>query len=175
LEQVLPRRWAHVQSVAAEAQRLVRLVDEDEDLLVAASLLHDIGYAPELASTGFHPLDGARYLERIGAPRRLTCLVARHSCAVLEAEMRGLAADLAEFADEATATRDALWYCDMVSDPNGGRVRFEDRVSEIRDRYGEGAVVSRFIARAAAGELGAAVERTIARMEHAGIDQPRYG
>jgi hypothetical protein len=31
---------------------------------VAAAWLHDIGYAPAIAEsgTGFHPLDGARYL-----------------------------------------------------------------------------------------------------------------
>lgn len=137
--------------------------------------LHDIGYASELAITGFHPLDGARYLASIGAPTRLTGLVARHCCAVLEAEMRGLETDLGEFMDEATVTRDALWYCDMVSGPGGERMHFEDRVAEIRNRYGKGTLVSRFIVRAARGELGAAVARTTARMEQAGIDQPRYG
>jgi hypothetical protein len=32
------------------------------DDLVAAAWLHDIGYAPELAKTGFHPLDGSAAL-----------------------------------------------------------------------------------------------------------------
>ncbi len=41
--------------------------------LVAAAYLHDIGYAPELAITGFHPLDGARHLRvtRARAARRI--------------------------------------------------------------------------------------------------------
>jgi len=175
LEEVLPRRWAHVESVAAEAHRIARVVGEDGDLLVAAALLHDVGYAPQLAAAGFHPLDGARYLASLGSSRRLTCLVARHCCAALEAEMRGMEADMAQFEDEVSATRDALWYCDMVAGPDGQRLRFTDRVAEIRHRYGESTLVGRFIVRAAAGELGAAVERTMARMAQAGIDQPRYG
>jgi HD superfamily phosphodiesterase len=32
----------------------------DADLLVLAALLHDIGYAPTLRRTGFHPIDGGR-------------------------------------------------------------------------------------------------------------------
>ncbi|MGH8960557.1 MAG: HDIG domain-containing metalloprotein [Jatrophihabitantaceae bacterium] len=173
LADVLPRRWAHVQSVAAETRRIARVVGEDGDLLVAAALLHDVGYAPRLATTGFHPLDGARYLVSLGASVRLTCLVARHSGAVLEAEMRGLGRDVAEFEDEPTVTRDALWYCDMVTGPDGERLRFEERVAEIQQRYGPTDLVSRFIAGAASGELGAAVERTMARLAVAGIDQPK--
>src|SRR5688500_6357616 len=58
----LPRRWGHVQAVAAKAESL-RLAAEGEgegeaDLLVMAAWLHDIGYAPGLVDTGFHPLDG---------------------------------------------------------------------------------------------------------------------
>ena len=174
LADALPRRWSHVQSVADEAQRIAVVIGEDEDLLVSAAVLHDVGYAPKLAVSGFHPLDGARYLEMVGAPDRLCNLVARHSFAIREAEMRGLAGDLELFADEDTPTRDALWYCDMVTGPDGQRVRFEDRIGEIQDRYGPNDLVSRFI-RAAAGDLGGAVERTTERMRAAGIDQAKYG
>ena len=60
----LPRRWTHVQAVAAKATRVAQVLDPaDRDVLVAAATLHDIGYATELAHTGFHPLDGARWLE----------------------------------------------------------------------------------------------------------------
>lgn len=48
-------------------------------------MLHYIEYTPALATTGFHPLDGARYLrDRETADERLVGLVANHSCAVLE-------------------------------------------------------------------------------------------
>jgi putative nucleotidyltransferase with HDIG domain len=62
LQETLPRRWAHVQGVAAQARSLAPVLGADADLLEAAAWLHDIGYAPGLAVTGFHPLDGARYL-----------------------------------------------------------------------------------------------------------------
>ena len=62
----------------------------------AAAWLHDIGYASPLVDSGFHPLDGARYLRRIGfGDRLLWTLVAHHTCALVEAEERGLADILA--------------------------------------------------------------------------------
>ncbi|WP_246235943.1 HD domain-containing protein [Streptomyces boluensis] len=48
--------WLHTHAVAARAQEASPAVPEGErDLLVAAAWLHDIGYAPELKKTGFHP------------------------------------------------------------------------------------------------------------------------
>ena len=58
----LPRRWAHVQGVAARARSLKPSVGPDAGLLEAAAWLHDIGYLPQLAATGLRGLDGARYL-----------------------------------------------------------------------------------------------------------------
>lgn len=56
-------RWLHVQAVAERATEAAGTVPEpDRDLLIAAAWLHDIGYAPELADTGFHPVDGAWYV-----------------------------------------------------------------------------------------------------------------
>ena len=75
-----------------------RSVADDRALLVAAAYLHDIGYAPELEDTGFHPLDGARWLRAHGH-ERLAGLVAHHSGAV-RGGARGLADALAEFPDE---------------------------------------------------------------------------
>ena len=49
----LPRRWAHSQGVAARAETLAAIVGERADLLRAAAVLHDVGYAPQLAGTGF--------------------------------------------------------------------------------------------------------------------------
>ena len=58
----LPRRWAHVEGVAAQARGLAPVLGANTDLLEAAAWLHDIGYAPGLGGTGLHALDGARYL-----------------------------------------------------------------------------------------------------------------
>lgn len=88
--------------------------------------------------------------------------------------MRGLDGEVAGYADEDSAVRDALWYCDMVTGPDGQRVRFEDRIADIQRRYGPEDLVSRFI-RSAREELAAAVARTLERMAGAGIAQATYG
>lgn len=79
LSRPLPRRWVHVQSVAAEASRIGTALGDEARVLVAAAVLHDVGYAPELVDTGFHPIDGARFLRRLGVDERVCTLVAHHS------------------------------------------------------------------------------------------------
>jgi HD superfamily phosphodiesterase len=134
----LPSRWAHVQGVARQARTLRVISGEDADLLEAAAILHDVGYAPGIAVTGFHPLDGASYLADIGAPVRLVNLVAHHSYALLEAELRGLADEMTRFHDEQGPVRDAVWYCDQTTSPFGEPVSQRDRITEIQHRYGPG-------------------------------------
>ncbi|WP_327368873.1 HD domain-containing protein [Streptomyces sp. NBC_01217] len=166
LSSVLPRRWAHSQGVARRAVDLGRILRSDSGLLAAAATLHDVGYAPRLAATGFHPLDGARFLrDAHSADRRLVRLVANHSFAVLEAEERGLRDVLeAEFPVlEDQRLVDALVYCDMTTTPDGRRTTAEERVTEIVGRYEADSVVGRFIRRAAP-ELLAAVERVKAAL-----------
>lgn len=169
----LPRRWGHSQGVARRAAGLAGILGRDAELLVAAAALHDVGYAPRLAVTGFHPLDGARFLrDEHGADERLVRLVANHSFALLEAEERGLREVLeAEFPLlEDQLLVDALVYCDMTTTPDGERTTAEERVAEIRGRYGDDSVVGRFIRRAAP-EIFAAV----GRVEEALAAQPRRG
>ncbi len=92
LQALLPRRWVHVQGVAAQARSLAPVLGADADLLEAAAWLHDIGYAPDLAVTGLHALDGARYLRDAQNADAMRCrLVAHHSNTIVEAEERGLA------------------------------------------------------------------------------------
>jgi putative nucleotidyltransferase with HDIG domain len=160
LEIPLPRRWAHTQGVAATARRLAPVLGADAELVEASALLHDIGYAPRLRDTGFHPLDGARYLRDVAQADPMACrLVAHHSCALIEAAERGLAARLSrEFRPAPQRLADALIYCDMTTGPDGQHMDVRDRIAEIRGRYGPGHVVSRAIARSAP-ELVAAVSR----------------
>ncbi|MEC3995326.1 HD domain-containing protein [Actinacidiphila sp. DG2A-62] len=157
----LPQRWLHSQGVAARASSLAPMPGLASDLLHTAAILHDIGYAPRLAITGFHPLDGARFLrDEHGADERLCRLVANHSFALLEAEERGLQEALeAEFPLlEDRLLVDALVYCDMTTMPDGEPTTAQARVAEILSRYGDSSVVGRFIRRAAP-EIFAAVER----------------
>jgi hypothetical protein len=100
-----------------------------------------------------------------GVSHRLVDLVAHHSCALLEAELRGLAAELAEFDDEHGALRDALWYCDITTSPDGEPVTAAERIAEIKQRYGPGHLVTRFITVATPDLLAAVgrIEQLLAR------------
>lgn len=162
LEIPLPRRWAHSQGVAGRARSLAPILGADADLLVAAAWLHDIGYAPELAASGFHPLDGARYLRDIQHAEPVLCsLVAHHSCALVEAEERGLGDDLAaEFAPAPELLTAALIYCDMTTGPDGTHVSFAWRIRNIRARYGPEHPVTRAISRSLP-QLAAGVKTTM--------------
>jgi HD superfamily phosphodiesterase len=146
------------------------MLGDDADLLEAAAWLHDIGYTPDLAATGFHPLDGARYLRDVEqADPRLCGLVAHHSCAGIEAEERGLADDLfREFQRVDAVLEDALAYCDMTTTPTGHVVTVHARLSEIVERYGPGTIVTRFI-RKAEPDLVSSVARTQSRLSAATI------
>ncbi|WP_405686280.1 HD domain-containing protein [Streptomyces sp. NBC_01387] len=171
LSEPLPRRWMHSQGVAWRASELAELVEDEANLLLAAAVLHDVGYAPRLAITGFHPLDGARFLRDVhAADERLVRLVANHSSALLEAEERGLRAVLeAEFPllDDQRLV-DALVYCDMTTTPDGQVTTVEARLAEITGRYGADSLVGRFIRRASPDILAA-----VSRVEAALAAQPR--
>jgi putative nucleotidyltransferase with HDIG domain len=173
LADALPRRWTHVQAVAEKAARVASVLDgPDRAVLVSAAWLHDIGYASEIAATGFHPLDGARWLRGQGFDQRVTALVAHHSCALIEADERGVAGELAaEFPREDSPAADALWYCDMTTGPDGQDLDVTERLAEIHNRYGPGDVVTRFITRAEPTII-AAVRRTEDRLAALAGPQP---
>ncbi|MGK5627319.1 HD domain-containing protein [Streptomyces sp. URMC 123] len=166
LSEPLPRRWSHSLGVAERARSLEPILGRDAAVMEAAAVLHDIGYSPRIATTGFHPLDGARFLrDQEGVDDRVVRLVAHHSCALLEAEERGLRRDLeTEFELERPELVDAMLFCDMTTTPDGGRTSSEARVSEILGRYGPDTIVGRFIQRAAP-EIHAAVRRVEERLD----------
>jgi putative nucleotidyltransferase with HDIG domain len=152
LSESLPRRWRHVTAVAAKAGRLAPLLpaERDRQALVAAAVLHDVGYAPTVKESGFHPLDGARWLRSIEFDNQVAALVAHHTNAVVEAELRGLDADLlAEFDQEDSPVTDLLWFCDLTTGPDGQDFSVQERVEEVRQRYGPSSVVREFIDRSA--------------------------
>lgn len=165
LAKPLPRRWQHSVGVAERARSIAPILGADADLLEAAAVLHDIGYAPDLAKTGFHPLDGARYLRDVAdADERVIRLVAHHSCAWMEAEARGLRDELeAEFPREHLHLTDALCYCDMNTTPDGMPTNPVDRVNEIAGRYGPDSLIGTFIRRAEP-EILASTARVLERV-----------
>lgn len=133
-----PERWRHTVGVARRAEELVATLDScaDVDALIAAAWLHDIGYAPAIRDTGFHPLDGARKLDRLGWPGRLAALVAHHSGAAAVARARGLGAELDRYPCEESAVADALTYADQTVGPDGRTMTLEHRMADMLHRHG---------------------------------------
>ena len=140
-----PRRLSHSRAVATTASELADVLLDDPDersVLEAAAWLHDIGYAPVLATTGAHHLDGANHLEELGE-HRLACLVAHHGSGAAETALRGFFDEFAQFPREMSLVADILSYCDLSCGPDGTRLALDERLSEIRARYGDDHVVVR--------------------------------
>lgn len=156
-------RWTHVHAVADRAEKLRGVVGREGEILVAAAWLHDIGYAPEVKETGFHALDGARYLRDHGYPDRIACLVAHHSGARFEAAERGLVEDLAAFELEDSPVMDALIAADLTTGPNGVLCTYDQRIDEVLARYPADHPVHRTWTRARE-VIGASVRRTEERL-----------
>jgi hypothetical protein len=163
----LGTRWRHTLGVVQRAKMLAPTAPEDErSTLIAAAYVHDIGYAPELEDTGFHPVDGARWLRDSGH-ERLARLVAHHSGARFEAEERGLVEALDAFPEERSMVADLLTYCDLTTGPEGQLVTLSDRLAGIDTRYARDSHVSRSM-RAAAEPLAAHVRRSEREIDEAG-------
>jgi HD superfamily phosphodiesterase len=126
-------RWAHTRAVAARAAEATVVLPADQrSALVAAAWLHDIGYVAAMRETGFHPLDGARHLERRGWPRVIVGLVAHHSGARFVAAVLGLDEELADFAEPMLIggpLADALTWADQTTSPSGQTVDLGTRMA----------------------------------------------
>lgn len=162
-----PRRLKHVQATGGRAAVLAHMTKEDRQILAVAGTLHDIGYARDLIEVGFHPIDGARFLRSDGWDETIVNLVAHHSCAALEAERRGLLDELnGEFPRNNTLPHDELCFCDMTTGPAGQLMTVEQRLSDIKNRYGAGSIVGDSIA-VAEPELLTSVYRVQAKVDSA--------
>ncbi len=139
----LGTRWAHVQGVGVTAGQLAAELDlgADVDAVRGAAWLHDVGYAPSLVQTGFHPIDGARFLRSHGVPELVVSLVAHHTGAEFEATGRGLSAELAVFEPPPQDLLDVVTFADLTTGPDGATVAVEERLREILHRYPDGHVV----------------------------------
>jgi hypothetical protein len=138
---------------------MVGSLDEiDADAVMAAAWLHDVGYAPALAWTGFHPVDGAKFARESGFSELIVSLVAFHSGAEFEACERGQESLLATFTRPPRDLLDRVTYCDMTIGPDGSPIPVEDRIAEVLDRYGADDPVHRAMS-PAKGPLLAAVAR----------------
>ena len=133
----LDSRIDHSAAVAAQVDRAARLVEPEwRSHLKDAAWLHDIGYSPQLALTGFHPLDGARWLRDYGWPASTCRLVAWHTEPLEEARLYSLDSELAaEFEAPPRLASAALAWADLTSSPAGERWDAERRLADILERY----------------------------------------
>lgn len=151
-----PQRAAHVEAVAELAERVARrLAPTALYPIVAAAHLHDIGYAPNLQHTGFHPLDGANFARAEGFPELVVGLIAHHTGAWSEALERGLSEELAQFRLPPKPLLDILTYADLHCGPCGDSVPARERLAEVLDRYGPAEPVHRAVRRSRRSLLAA--------------------
>lgn len=169
LLQPLGRRWTHTSAVAARAESAASVLpDSERDVVIAAAFVHDLGYAEGIAGSGFHHLDGARFLRDLGEDR-LAGLVAFHSAGRWEAEARGLTRELVEFDDERSLTADVLAYADLLTGPDGTPTGLAARIEEVERRYGSEHPVTRSL-RAGQPDLAARLGHVQALLaEEAGL------
>ena len=131
----LTQRRAHDLAVGELCDRVAHAAKLDERTLataVAAAYLHDVGYAAPLKQTGFHPLDGARYVRSRGWDVTAR-LVAHHSQAQLQADILGLS--LAEFLPVGGILQDLVDYADLRAGPDGTLVSVDERLRGIATRH----------------------------------------
>lgn len=131
-------RLAHIRRVLQTA-REIEARHPFDGRLVAAALYHDLGYAPDLAVTGYHPIDGAMLARADGLDAEIVDAVLHHSGAWLLAQ-RTRPELAAEHYGPACRMMDtplsrALTFCDNRSGPRGERFTLAQRVAEIRVRH----------------------------------------
>jgi hypothetical protein len=147
-DQLLARvgtRFEHSARVARQAHQAQRLLDPLwSSAIVDAAWLHDIGYSDQVAATGFHPLDGARWLKGHGWPDEVCRLIAWHTAAPIEGALRGFDNALAdEFEPPPPLAAAALAWADLTSSATGEPLSVADRLADILQRYPADSVVHR--------------------------------
>lgn len=136
-----PTRLRHILAVASFAQEISPRLGDDR--LVQTALSHDIGYADALRRTGFHPLDGAVFLAHRGADPEVIHAVLHHTGAREEAKhLLAVCSFYERLPYQPTILDDAITFCDTQTSPLGARVAIEERIAEIKQRYGQESVVS---------------------------------
>lgn len=169
----LGTRLEHSAAVAAQIHRVSGLLIDPawRSALEDAAWLHDVGYRPELALTGFHPLDGARWLRDRDWPSTTCRLVAWHTEAYEQARLFGLHDVLiVEFDRPPRLAASALAWADLTSSPTGHRCDPEERFADIFKRYPPGS-------RAHAATRGAlpALRAAVHEIEHRLMDNAERG
>ena len=129
------RRLAHILKVADQVSKSLSntpCLKGFTGLGRCAALLHDVGYLETLQDTGFHPIDGARFLQSIGAPD-LAAFIICHSHAAEYARL----ANLPSIPISLHPIASVITFWDVRVAPGGKILSYEQRLEDIRNRHGE--------------------------------------
>jgi putative nucleotidyltransferase with HDIG domain len=169
-----PERQRHSACVAARAEFLAVAVEPVAvPVLLAAAWLHDVGYAAAARVTGFHPLDGARWLRAEGWDEVVCGLVAHHCGSRFVAAARGLTDELAAFPYVEDPVADALTVADQTIGPDGAPMTIDDRMRDMLARHGPGSANAQ-AHRAREPYLRAAATRVAVRLRAAGVPSDQH-
>ncbi len=164
-----PERLRHLRTAAAVALTASETVAPDRlEVLLSATVLHDIGYADVVRSTGFHPLDGAEWLRAHGAPADVAGVVAHHSEAVLLPGADAYLTRLGRLPRPEPTLADVVTYADQTTTPDGRRTALLDRLRERRLRRPATGPAACETQRRRAERLVHAVTRVTARLDRIG-------
>lgn len=132
----------HAARSAQHAARMARdIASSNQAEVTAAAWLHDIGYAPQLERTGFHPLDGALFLIRHSWPDRVVRLVAHHSLAAIEAPFYGVSHHLSAIEQVQGIDADILVSADLLGGRGDRTPSVQERLAAMREVDEAGGVV----------------------------------
>jgi len=133
-----PVRLEHVRGAALIAGMAAGAMGvEQPETVVAAAWLHDIGYTPSIAHTGFHPLDGALFLAREGWPDSVVLLVAHHSHAAVIAPYYGVHHHMAVLDHVHGHAEDVITFSDLRAGTDGRGADPRDRIDDMRRRHAD--------------------------------------
>jgi len=136
-----PKRVAHVLEISRrvrETAEKLGLRGAQLELAECAALLHDIGYWEPIAKTGFHPIDGARFLEEHQEPE-LAAYIIGHSCSPEEGELSGFPG----IRQDPSLIAKLITYWDVQVKQGGEVVSYSERFADIISRYGEACIVGK--------------------------------
>ncbi len=144
-------RMNHSKSVSKVAKLIALEMGLTEDLVEKveiASLLHDIGYSDDFKFAHFHPVDGYFYLKYNGWDKLFQTVALHHSLSKNLAETTrkdviSIYNNCEYLTEEEELIVNIVSEADFQVNSIGNIVSFEERLQDIKERYGENTPISK--------------------------------